>query len=59
MVLPDENMTTGIVEISLTINDPTPVVGKVTLDHPFLFYIQESSTGIVLFIGRVSDPTLG
>jgi serine protease inhibitor len=31
---------------------------KVTLDRPFLYFIRESSTGTILFMGRVSDPTL-
>lgn len=26
-------------------------------DHPFLYVIQENSTGSILFAGRVSDPT--
>jgi serpin B len=26
-------------------------------DHPFIFLIQEKSTGNILFMGRVSDPT--
>ena len=26
-------------------------------DHPFLFLIQETQTGSILFIGRVTDPT--
>ena len=26
-------------------------------DHPFLFLIQETSTGSILFLGRVIDPT--
>lgn len=28
-------------------------------DHPFLFLIQEHSTGTILFIGRVIDPSKG
>jgi len=26
-------------------------------DHPFIFIIQEKSTGNILFLGRVTDPT--
>lgn len=27
-----------------------------TADHPFIFVIQDRDTGIILFVGRVSDP---
>lgn len=47
-----------VVEMVFTTANPTPVVVKVTLDHPFLFFIRETSTGTVLFMGRVSDPTI-
>jgi serpin B len=43
-----------VVEIGFT--SVNPEVEKVTLDHPFLYFIRESSTGTILFMGRLSDP---
>jgi len=34
---------------------PEPAV--MTLDHPFLFFIQDNATKSVLFVGRVADPS--
>jgi serpin B len=34
---------------------PPPVIFRA--DHPFIFLIQEDTTGSILFIGRVTDPT--
>ncbi len=31
---------------------------KLDLDRPFLYFIRETSTGTILFMGRVGDPTL-
>ncbi|MFO0572032.1 MAG: serpin family protein [Polyangiaceae bacterium] len=33
---------------------PKPV--ELKADHPFLFFIRDHQTGLVLFMGRVSDP---
>ena len=45
-----------VVEIILTSAPPT--IDAITLDRPFLYFIRESSTGTILFMGRVSDPSL-
>jgi serpin B len=33
-----------------------PFVPSFTADHPFLFFIRERSTGLILFIGKVEKP---
>jgi serpin B len=33
-------------------------IEKVTLDHPFIYFIRESTTGTIIFIGRLGDPTI-
>ena len=44
-----------VVEIGYTSAGPVEAT-EVTLDHPFLYFIRETSTGTILFIGRVGDP---
>ena len=37
---------------------PSPPKRVFTADHPFLFLIVEKASGLVLFMGRVADPTV-
>ncbi len=46
---------TVIVVGTTSIKPPIPVFKA---DHPFVFLIQDDSTGNILFIGRVIDPTI-
>jgi len=49
-----------IVEIRCTSAGPgaEPSAWKVDIDRPFLYFIHETSTGTILFMGRVNDPTI-
>ncbi len=40
------------------VNTSLPVTVTVNVNRPFLYFIREISTGTILFMGRVSDPTL-
>ncbi|XP_049854746.1 serpin B4-like [Schistocerca gregaria] len=46
----------GAVTTSLQPTPPPPIIFKA--NHPFLFYILDQKTKVVLFAGRVSDPSL-
>jgi serpin B len=46
---------TGIVMETATMRRPEPVL-VFRADHPFLFLIRDTRTGIVLFIGRLTNP---
>ncbi len=45
-----------VVEIVFKTSDPGDLVIKIEIDHPFLYFIREISTGTILFAGRVSNP---
>ena len=45
--------STAVFATTLSIEPPVPAF---IADHPFLFLIQDRESGIILFMGRVSDP---
>jgi serpin B len=47
-------VVTSIIAIGDTYEPPPPVVFRA--DRPFLFVIQENSTGTILFMGKVGNP---
>ncbi len=45
-----------IVEIGVVSAPPPPL--ELKLDHPFIYIIRESTTNSILFMGRVTDPSV-
>jgi serpin B len=45
---------TGLTMTTTSVPPPPPVFRA---DHPFIFMIKDNNTGLVLFMGRVVDPT--
>jgi serine protease inhibitor len=43
-----------IVEVGTTSVPPAPLA--LTIDHPFIYFIRETSTNSILFMGKVADP---
>ena len=57
-VLVDETGTEAAAATGAVIGVRSMVMGQavMTVDHPFLFFVQNAKTGEVLFAGRVADP---
>ena len=45
-----------VVEIGLTSMPPSPLIFR--MDHPFIYIIRETTTNTIIFMGRVSDPSI-
>jgi serpin B len=55
----DESGTTAAAATSVTVGITAILYTPPTvIDHPFIFFIREMSTGIILFAGTVNNPTL-
>ncbi len=47
-----------VVEIIELTAAPNPTPQVITLDRPFIFFIQEKHSGAILFMGKLSDPSI-
>jgi serpin B len=45
-----------VVDIGVTSMPPASLVFK--MDHPFIYIIRETTTNSIIFMGRVSDPSI-
>jgi len=55
----DEEGTEAAAATGITLRVTSVVIEKIPVfraDHPFLFFIQHNKTGIILFMGKVSNP---
>lgn len=47
---------TAVTSVGIVLTS-VPVVPVMKFDRPFLFVIRESSSGLIMFVGQVNDPT--
>ncbi len=48
--------TTAVGVRSMAVPAPMPTPVSFRVDHPFLFYLVDDTTGAILFQGRIADP---
>jgi serine protease inhibitor len=54
----EEGTEAAAVTVVEFVNTSVPVIVTVNVNRPFIYFIREISTGTILFMGRVSDPTV-
>jgi serpin B len=48
-------MTAGATAVIIGV-DSVPLTRQVAVDRPFVFVLRDRATGLILFLGRVTDP---
>ena len=46
-----------VVTVTTSVVGPPPSTEVFRADHPFLFFIRDTQSGSVLFLGRLADPS--
>jgi serine protease inhibitor len=54
----EEGTEAAAATVVVMIDTAVPSILEINLNRPFLYFIREISTGTILFMGRVSDPTI-
>jgi serpin B len=54
----EEGTEAAAATVVVMIDTAVPAILEINLNRPFLYFIREKSTGTILFMGRVSDPTV-
>ena len=50
--------TAVVVHVPAAVNAP-PKVPEFRADHPFFFFIRDTTSGAIMFMGRLHDPSRG
>jgi len=48
--------TAAVIGVKAVLSEPKEEIKEFKADHPFIFLIQERTSGAILFLGRMSDP---
>ena len=54
----EEGTEAAVVTVIVTADESVPSTPKFVADHPFIFVIQDDESGAILFMGKVTDPTV-
>ena len=54
----EEGTEAAVVTVIATVIETVPSLPEFVADHPFIFIIQDDESGAIIFMGKVTDPTV-
>jgi serpin B len=54
----EEGTEAAAVTVIETAIESVPSLPEFVADHPFIFIIQDDESGTIIFMGKVTDPTV-